>query len=380
MGTKGRIFLALFIIGCCLFLDENISYSKYQLTARAVSLGSAAGNSLSYRIRGLARFIYPRVPASPGFIIGEGFLRSVYISRAILKPIVTGITPDSAIVGKIVNITNLSGANFQTGAAVKLSKTGQSDIIATDVSVVSPGKITCAFNLSGAVAGLWDLTVTNPDGRSGTLPSAFKISYSAPTVILITPSKGINDQQYIDTKISGTAFRSGLTVVLAKTGEVDINGEAIELKSADELNCRFNIYKKATGIWDVKVTNDDGQSALLAGGFKLESPEVELTKPVELQVSSNPQNPSIKITTIRYNLSKDADIVIDIFNMRGEKIWSLTSPVASSGGQIGQNEVVWNGITAFKSVAPSGVYIIFLTAKTGGQTKLLSKLKLGIIK
>jgi hypothetical protein len=378
MVGKGRIFLALIIIGC-LLLSENKSHSQYQITARAVSLGSAAGISASYRVSGLARFLYPRIPAGSGFSIGEGFLRSVYFAGVIFRPIVTGIIPDSAISGMIVNITSLSGANFQSGAAVKLSKSGH-DLAATGVTVVNSGKITCVFDLSGATAGFWDLTVTNPDGRAGTLPSAFKISYSAPTVISIAPARGVNDQQSIDTKITGTAFRSGLTVRLSKTGETDINGEEVAATSAEEINCRFNIFKKVTGIWDVKVINDDGQSGLLAAGFKIEAPEIELTAPVETRVEPNSQNPSIKIVTIKYNLSKDTDIIIDIFNMRGEKIWTRTYPAASSGGQVGQNEVVWSGITAFKSVAGAGVYIVFITAKTEGRAKLLSKLKLGILK
>jgi len=156
---------------------------SYQLSARAVRQGSAAGSSATYHLRGTVSHHDAGRPAGTSLTLGEGFLRSAYFSgRVILAPIVILITPNTAVNTGPVEITNLGGANFLPGAAVRLSRSGQSDINAANVVVVNAGQIACTFDLAGAAGGDWDVTVTNTDGRSGSLPRAFKVTYAAPTV------------------------------------------------------------------------------------------------------------------------------------------------------------------------------------------------------
>jgi hypothetical protein len=54
-------------------------------------------------------------------------------------------------------------------------------ISATNVNIVSPTKITCTFNLSNRIDGLYNIVVTNSDGQYGTLASGFTIVGSTPT-------------------------------------------------------------------------------------------------------------------------------------------------------------------------------------------------------
>jgi hypothetical protein len=75
----------------------------------------------------------------------------------------------------------LAGSNFQTGAAVKLTRSGQTDINATNVVVVGPSQITCDLNLAGIAAGQWNVVVTNPDSLSGTLSNGFTVTISGKT-------------------------------------------------------------------------------------------------------------------------------------------------------------------------------------------------------
>lgn len=356
-----------------------IGSASYKISARVIGVGAATGSSTSFGLRGIVRGYYLQKPLSSSFIIGEGFLRSVYF-YAILAPTVTEITPSTALNSGPVSITNLGGANFQTGSSVKLSKSGQTDITATDVNVVSTSKITCVFDITGAASGLWNVTVTGPDGRSGSLPSAFKIAYPAPTITSITPAKGVNNETAAQVTLAGTYFRSGASITLSKTGESDIIGESVVIKSAAKATCQFNLSGKNVGVWDVNLTNDDSQKGTLSGGFKIEAPVLEVKK-FEITAAPNPDYPSVKTTSIKYELTKDADIFIDIFNMRGEKIWSTTVPAGTSGGGIvGSNVVTWSGFTAFNTIASAGVYIVYITSKVDGQTKLLSKQKIGIVK
>ena len=90
-------------------------------------------------------------------------------------PSLTDITPSSGLNTGVVNITNLSGSNFQAEATVKLAKPGQTDIHATNVSVADASRITCEFDLTGAAIGSWHVVVTNPDARSATLPNGFLV-------------------------------------------------------------------------------------------------------------------------------------------------------------------------------------------------------------
>ncbi|MFA6363624.1 MAG: hypothetical protein WCX19_09065, partial [Methanoregula sp.] len=72
---------------------------------------------------------------------------------------------------------------FVSGATAKLTKTGQPDIAATDVTVIDSTKITCMFNLAGATVGQWNVNVTNPDGQTGTLTNGFTITSITPAPV-----------------------------------------------------------------------------------------------------------------------------------------------------------------------------------------------------
>jgi hypothetical protein len=84
----------------------------------------------------------------------------------------------------MVHITNLAGSNFQTGATVKLTRSGQSDINATNVVWVSASQIACDLDLTGAATGQWNVVVTNPDPQSGTLSNGFTVS-GAPNLVCL---------------------------------------------------------------------------------------------------------------------------------------------------------------------------------------------------
>ncbi len=372
--------LFIFLIILCKALLSSAAYSEYKITPRFTNIGAATGVSASYNLRGLGRVIYLRVISGPNFIIGEGFLKSVYFAPTVFAPLVTGISPSTGQNTGTVAITDLAGANFQSGATVKLSKSGQADISATGITVVSAGKITCAFDLTGAAAGLWDITVTNADGRSGVLPSAFTISQPAPTVSSVIPAKATNTESTVAIRLAGENFLSDATITLSKIGESDIAGTSVSIISRTSASCNLNILDKTPGAWDVNLTNSDGQKGTLALAFKIEAPEITITKPVEFEVLPNPDIPSVKMTSIKYELSKDANVTIDIYNMYGEKIWSTTVAAGTTGGQVGENQAIWNGLTSFKTIASAGVYIVFIYGNSNGETKLLSKQKIGIVK
>jgi hypothetical protein len=114
---------------------------------------------------------------------------------------ISSISPDHGSIGAPINFT-LRGGGFQAGAAVKLTNftlinpPNQISIDATNVTVSSnQNQITGTFNLSGAVPGAWNVTVTNPtypsgDGLSAVLPNGFMVVNTTPPVTTAFPVGG----------------------------------------------------------------------------------------------------------------------------------------------------------------------------------------------
>ena len=113
--------------------------------------------------------------------------QTVYIELPVSwpAPAVTGITPNAGLNISGIAITNLAGSNFNTTftPAVRLSRTGYADIVATGVATPSSSQITCTFPITGAEAGPWNVVVTNPDGQEAMLANGFTITVPAPTTV-----------------------------------------------------------------------------------------------------------------------------------------------------------------------------------------------------
>ncbi|MFA5079403.1 MAG: choice-of-anchor Q domain-containing protein, partial [Dehalococcoidia bacterium] len=111
---------------------------------------------------------YPR-PACCHYDVGAYELQPV-------APTVTAIVPGSGLNSGTVNIADLAGANFVSGATVRLTRAGQPDIHGSSVVFISPNKLTCTFDLTGVAAGSWNVVVTNLCTASGVLPDGFTVT------------------------------------------------------------------------------------------------------------------------------------------------------------------------------------------------------------
>ncbi|MBI3770429.1 MAG: right-handed parallel beta-helix repeat-containing protein [Deltaproteobacteria bacterium] len=78
-------------------------------------------------------------------------------------------------------VTFVYGSGFADDATVKLTRSGESDIVGSPVAVGEEGSvIATTFDLTGATTGAWDLVVTNPDQSSASRP--FTIEEPRPQV------------------------------------------------------------------------------------------------------------------------------------------------------------------------------------------------------
>ncbi|WP_321508306.1 hypothetical protein [uncultured Methanoregula sp.] len=104
-----------------------------------------------------------------------------------VAPKVISIDPDEGYTGTTVSITELKGINFQSGATVRLVKTGELNISASNVVFGSSSLMTCTFAIpSNATAGTWDIVVTNPDGQYHQYLYGFTVRKSSSTTTTTT--------------------------------------------------------------------------------------------------------------------------------------------------------------------------------------------------
>ncbi len=109
-------------------------------------------------------------------------------------PEVASVSPNTGLNTETVNIV-VTGAKFHKSAYVKLTKSGQPDIIATNLNVTK-NEISCTLDLKGKAAGAWDLAVVNIGSISkkekpAVLSSAFTIKepiVEKPPVQEVTPA------------------------------------------------------------------------------------------------------------------------------------------------------------------------------------------------
>lgn len=86
---------------------------------------------------------------------------NLVVSTSSSYPTIMSATPTGAATGTSAVSVAVTGTNLTSAAAIRLKKSGESDIVATGC-VSSGGNtiLTCTVDLTGATTGAWDLVVT----------------------------------------------------------------------------------------------------------------------------------------------------------------------------------------------------------------------------
>jgi photosystem II stability/assembly factor-like uncharacterized protein len=176
------------------------------------------------------------------------------------KPSITSVAPLQGNQGATLNLT-VTGADFQSDAIASLG----SGIATNSTTFNSATQLTANVTIgSGATLGLRPVAVTNPDGQTGSLTGGFRVMGPAPQIVTVSPALGTVGTVDLTVDVTGTGFQAGASVTFG-TG-VGVN--AVQLLTANLLRATLAISSGATpGPRNVVVTNLDGQSATLAGGF-----------------------------------------------------------------------------------------------------------------
>jgi len=175
----------------------------------------------------------------------------------IAAPVISLISPASGDTYGGIPVT-ITGSNFVIGAAVTINSIPLTGLIITATSITG---ITPALPI-----GVYNIVVTNPDGQSSTVSNGFTVNQAAaPTIGNIVPGVG-ETSGGLTVSISGSNFVVGTTAT--------INGVALTgLNIVNATTITANTPSLPTGVYDLVVTNPDGQIATLNNAFTVILPQ-----------------------------------------------------------------------------------------------------------
>jgi len=223
-----------------------------------------------------------KTPTAPAAVTpsAAGTSTTTTVTTTAGKPQFKSMTPDEGTAGTTVSVTDLVGSNFQSTPTVALAHTGSSNIIATNVQVVSSSHMTCTFTIpSNTTAGTWHIIITNPDGQSVTYSDYFVVhastSVTATTTVTATSTSSLNTISISDVSpssiatgglltanqrltILGTNIQPLATVVLQRSGYTNITSTDTYPESTSITLATLTIPAGSQGSWNVIVTNPDG--------------------------------------------------------------------------------------------------------------------------
>ncbi|KPA11406.1 secreted protein containing Cell surface receptor IPT/TIG, partial [Candidatus Magnetomorum sp. HK-1] len=165
-------------------------------------------------------------------------------------PEILSVDPSEVYVNESVPITIL-GSNFQQGLTITLAGNDITEYTFTEDKLI--------FTSPSASPGMYDITVTNPDGKEVILEDALEYENPAPEIISVQPSKGHIDGN-IPVTILGNNFQQGLVIKIA---ENDITEYTFSENQVTFIN-----PSNAANIVDITVTNPDGKNTMLEGAFE----------------------------------------------------------------------------------------------------------------
>ncbi len=277
-------------------------------------------------------------------------------------PSVTSIIPNTGTSGATVLVTNLAGTNFVPGSttSVLLEKAGESDIVATNVNVVSSTKITCTFTLPAPTVtsiGAWNVVVVNEDTQSGVLSNGFTIIQPAPSpapsVTSISPNTGTAGNSVAVT-LAGTNFVTGSTttaVWLAKSGSGNITATGVTVNSASQITCTFPLpapSSMSAGQWDVAVRNPDYQTGSLGNAFTVVNPPIPTV--TGISPVTGPIAGGTTVTITGTNLAGATAVTFGTtaatYTVTSATSITATSPAGSSAGIVDITVTTPGGISA----------------------------------
>jgi hypothetical protein len=239
--------------------SSSVAFSGTGITVNSVTRNSATKLTVSISIASDAQTGARAVTVENA----DGGLATKPNAFTVLDgPSITSVNPGSRPQGASSQNIVIGGSNFASGVAVTFSGSG---ITVNSVTRNSAGQLTVKISIaSNAAVGGRIITVRNPDG--GTATSAFTVN-AKPTITSLSPNSSPRNQTNKTILINGSGFAAGATVAFSGSG---ITVVAVTVTNGNQLSVKINVAGSApTGFRNVTVTNTDGGTITLSGGFRI---------------------------------------------------------------------------------------------------------------
>jgi CSLREA domain-containing protein len=173
---------------------------------------------------------------------------------------VTSLVPRVLGQGASWREVKINGSGFATGATLSFSGTG---VVVKSLVVTSNVVLTAKLSVDlTAAVGTRDVTVSNPDGTSGSCAGCFTVS-AAPVVTSVSPSSLARGATNAVLDIFGSGFVSGAKVSFAGTG---VTVASVTRVDATHLRATVSVASTATtGAHSITVINPDQGTATGSG-------------------------------------------------------------------------------------------------------------------
>jgi hypothetical protein len=243
--------------------------------------------------------------------------------RFVPGPTITNVTPATSLVSGGGTIT-ITGTGFFPGATLRFGTTN-----ATGVVVAGDGLSLTANIPAAALAGVVSLTVRNIDGQQVVRPNGFTYVYPAPTIATISPAFGVAPGGQVIT-ITGTNFL-GAPAPAVTFGSMP--APTVARVSATQLSV---LTPAGTGVVDITVTNNDGQSVSRTQAFTyMPGPTVSAITPAR-----GPALGGTRITISGQNFVAGARVTIGGVPALAPLVVNATTiNVVTNAGQVGPADV-----------------------------------------
>ncbi len=272
-------------------------------------------------------------------------------------PVVGTITPASRENNAPVDVV-ITGSNFFTPLTVRLSKTGQSNITATGVSITGTTQINCTLPITGATIGTWDVVVVNNDG-SGTLSGGFTVTSEAPVYLSIDPATATAGIAR-SIEITGSRFYENAIVEFRKTDRPTVTATGVSVPSFGTINCTVLVPNliQNYGAWDIYIRNTDEKSTFESNVLTVNPGTVEAPSNCEITALSPT---SVSVTWTRNSESEE------LFRIQRSSDGSSYSDVGTAAA----------GATSYTGAGTTGLsintrYWFRVRAEGGGQESAYS--------
>ena len=325
-----------------------------------VSISSIYGIEPNEEVAGLAVL-------SSNTIIKNSSVSGNIIGSRYVGGITASIGRSSTIENSFSNV-NLTLLNYQE--SITRSYVG-------GISAQVYGTIKNSFSISNIV-------ITHPSGAVGGLSGmsrnegVHENSYAVTRLLGDFEYKGgISGYSFFDNNtaiIDNSVWNSEISEVSNAIGELDnveINRLGLDTHSMKQRETYTALGWDFDNIWDINPNINGGYPYLRNMPLNVLNEDDETVIRVKDKLIGNYPNPFNPTTTIAFDIAKDTNVRIDIYNIRGQKVKTLVN----ENYPVGSYKVDWHGTDDNNRKLASGVYFYHMQTDDYSSTRRMILMK-----